>query len=90
MTSDVFYVDLANLPPIIVVQTTKPFMRDLTVIEPEWLTELAYVTILLTVMLVVLILILWQTPLLSTEINKIMRDLPFLYIFSSSCVHTPF
>ncbi|KAI8922517.1 P-loop containing nucleoside triphosphate hydrolase protein [Powellomyces hirtus] len=24
-----------------VVETTKPFMRDLTVIEPEWLTELA-------------------------------------------------
>jgi ATP-dependent RNA helicase DDX35 len=27
-----------------VVETTKSFMRDLTVVEEEWLVELAYVT----------------------------------------------
>lgn len=26
-----------------VTQTTKPFMRDVTVVEPDWLVELAYV-----------------------------------------------
>lgn len=28
-----------------VVHTTKKFMREITVIEPEWLTELAYVLV---------------------------------------------
>ena len=30
-----------------VVETTKTYMRDVSVIEPEWLPELAYVYLLL-------------------------------------------